>query len=200
MNPFLMPYLEGLVIRHDKRHQTWLRPFVDLIKDTMEIDIHQRPQAAKCSKYLCQILDLSKRAMETYELCGESPKIQKAPNLRSFPQALTMYDPAQLSAKSDPLYFDPQKEALFSIQLRRNTTSGELIARDTESLAANVASRAESAPEVAYRTLRTSWIPMPTTRQNVEMPSGKFVQASFSPSGMTMVLCIPLETYLEHQF
>jgi len=40
-----------------KRHQQWLRPFVDLIKDTMEIDIHQRPQAAKCSKYLCQILD-----------------------------------------------------------------------------------------------------------------------------------------------
>lgn len=29
---------------------------------------------------------------------------------------------------------------------------------------------------------------MPTARQKVKMPSGKFIQASFSPSGMTMVL------------
>lgn len=188
MNPFVIPYLEGLVIRHDKRHQTWLRPFVDLIKDTMEIDIHQRPQAAECSKHLRQILDLSKQAMEPHELCGESPEIQTVPYLRSFPQALTMYDPAQLSAKSDPLCFDPQKEVLYPIEIRRNTTSGELNARDTETLAANVASRAESAPELAYRALRTSWIPMPTARQKVKMPSGKFIQASFSPSGMTMVL------------
>lgn len=188
MNPYVMPYLEGLANRHDKRHQTWLRSFVELIKDTTEIDIHQRPQAVECFKHLRQILDLSKGGIEIHELCGEIPKIQKTPQLRSFSHVLKRYDQAQSSAVSDSLCFDPQKEIISPIEIRRNTTSGELIARDTETLEANVASRAESAPELAYRALRTSWIALPTTRQNVEIPLGKFIQASFSPSGMTMVL------------
>lgn len=101
--------------------------------------------------------------METYELCVESPKIQKAQHLRSLPQALTRHGSAQPSAKSDPLCFDRLNQVLHPIEIRRKTTSVEIVARDTENLAANVASRAESAPEVAYRALHTSWTLMPTT-------------------------------------
>jgi len=107
VNHFVVHNLEGLVVRHKKRHQKWLSPFVDLIKDTMEIGIDQRPQAAECLKHLRQILDLSKQATETYELCGESTMIQQAPDLRSLFQASTKDHTAQLSINSDRSYYDP---------------------------------------------------------------------------------------------
>ena len=142
--------------------------------------MHPEFNAAQSYKDLRRAKELKRGVFEDSELCVRPKTTGKSPTLR---------DNLPILASTEPALWSQEKEAVSHGSSRRNTEPGGLITSDSEALtAASVASRAESAPEIGIRPLRNSWVLTKLKKSNLTMPSGKFIQAAFSATGLTLVL------------
>ncbi|KAL8788188.1 MAG: hypothetical protein Q9213_001827 [Squamulea squamosa] len=90
-------------------------------------------------------------------------------------------------AGSSKLEYQSKLHKDFPGLIRCHTVEEALVVRETEDPIA-ITPRANSTSEFADESCFTAWEATSTTSTRITMPAGKFIQASFSASGLTLML------------